>query len=112
MARADHPESSSKPESTSKPESSSIYVGLVCTQATSCMQNLQQSCRQRLGFDDIATHLERGDVDACHSQHDTAGKKVGRHGQLRGPLASLGPLGMTTLMPGTCVKNASGDCEW
>ena len=28
------------------------------------------------------------------------------------PLASLGPLGMTTLIPGTCVKNASGDCEW
>ena len=51
MARADHPESSSsKPESPSKPESSSIYVGLVCTQATACMQNLQQTCRQKLGL--------------------------------------------------------------
>lgn len=28
------------------------------------------------------------------------------------PLASRGPLGMTTLMPGMCVKKASGDCEW
>ena len=28
------------------------------------------------------------------------------------PLASRGPLGTTTLMPGTCVKTASGDCEW
>lgn len=28
------------------------------------------------------------------------------------PLASAGPLGMTTLIPGMCVKKASGDWEW
>ena len=28
------------------------------------------------------------------------------------PLALAGPLGTTTLSPGTCVKNASGLCEW
>ena len=31
---------------------------------------------------------------------------------LGAPLASRGPLGITTLTPGMCVKKASGDWEW
>ena len=30
----------------------------------------------------------------------------------RRPFASYGVDGITTLSPGTCVKNASTDCEW